>query len=409
MITTSIIERRFTSDGMTVSFPVDIEGIPDAPTGAAHLALSILAAGGEEAPLVYGADFSYAAVIVNGFSKSVIVTLAVPLPVGETLAVRRTTPVLSISSYPDDRTPPRQVERDIDNVVKILQEAGARAGSLESEIPAIRADLSSLHAADAQLAADVAAEAAARADADAAIKTKLDGIGIATTSRAGLVKPDGVSVTVDPDGTLHAASGGGSGTTDHRALSNRDAPGQHRDTSITRGEGPETVSEAITALEDAAAGMAISLAGIGGELASVTSDLAGKADVTAMEEALATLAPLESPALSGEPTAPTPDTDDDSDRIATTSHVMAVVNDRSASAPLPTSVNEVGCWKLIYFTGVNSFALPSGGTWAYFFVAVNGTAGLTHSFSRAGVAAGGTVVTGPLNSGTGSGFMWRIA
>lgn len=36
------------------------------------------------------------------------------------------------------------------------------------------------------------------------------GIGIATTSRAGIVKPDGTTVTVDADGTIHSV--GGSGT-----------------------------------------------------------------------------------------------------------------------------------------------------------------------------------------------------
>ena len=36
------------------------------------------------------------------------------------------------------------------------------------------------------------------------------GIGIATTSTAGIVKPDGTTVTVDQDGTIHSAGGSGS-------------------------------------------------------------------------------------------------------------------------------------------------------------------------------------------------------
>lgn len=45
---------------------------------------------------------------------------------------------------------------------------------------------------------------------------------IATTESLGAVKPDGVTVTVDIDGTIHAVGGGGSGsgTSDYNALSN---------------------------------------------------------------------------------------------------------------------------------------------------------------------------------------------
>lgn len=46
---------------------------------------------------------------------------------------------------------------------------------------------------------------------------------IATVDNVGLVKPDGTTVTIDQDGTLHAVAGGGtgSGTTDYNALSNK--------------------------------------------------------------------------------------------------------------------------------------------------------------------------------------------
>ena len=47
-------------------------------------------------------------------------------------------------------------------------------------------------------------------------------IPIATTSRAGLVKPDGTTITVDQDGTIHSVGGGGgSGTSDYNLLQNK--------------------------------------------------------------------------------------------------------------------------------------------------------------------------------------------
>lgn len=46
---------------------------------------------------------------------------------------------------------------------------------------------------------------------------------IATIDNVGMVKPDGTTVTIDQDGTIHAVGGGGSGsgTTDYGALSNK--------------------------------------------------------------------------------------------------------------------------------------------------------------------------------------------
>ncbi|MCD8350089.1 MAG: tail fiber protein [Planctomycetaceae bacterium] len=358
MITTSTIERRFTGNGVAVTFPVDIEGIPDAPVGAAHLAVSVLDGSGGERALVYGADFSYAATVVNGFSKSVVVTVTAPVPAGATLVVRRTTPIVSISSYPDDKTPSRQVERDFDNTIKIIQEVDAKIEGVAAEIPPILEDMSSLHAADAALARDIAAEASTRAGADAAEsqarsdadaaeaatraqadaalsmaidgkaektyvdaelrtkaditevrrldevvdtkapktlasennpglmapedKAKLDSVGIATATHVGLVKPDNITTMIDPDGTLHAAGAGG-GTVDHRAMAHRDAPDQHPDTAVTRGEGPGTVGEAITALENGAA--------------ATVAEIAAQASATA--DALAKKAPLANPQFTG--------------------------------------------------------------------------------------------------------------
>ncbi len=358
MITTSTIERRFTGNGVAVTFPVDIEGIPDAPVGAAHLAVSVVDGSGGERALVYGADFSYAATVANGFSKSVVVTLTAPVPAGATLVVRRTTPIVSISSYPDDKTPSRQVERDFDNAIKIMQEVDAKIEGVAAEIPPILEDLSSLHAAAAAMARDIAAEAATRAGADAAEsqvraeadraeaatraeadaalsvaiggkvektyvdaelrnkadvtevrrleevvdtkapktlvsengpglmapedKAKLDSVTIATTTHVGLVKPDNITTMIDPDGTLHAAGAGG-GTVDHRAMAHRDAPDQHPDTAVTRGEGPGTIGEAITALENG--------------MATTAAEIAAQASATA--DALAKKAPLANPQFTG--------------------------------------------------------------------------------------------------------------
>ena len=46
-----------------------------------------------------------------------------------------------------------------------------------------------------------------------------------------------------------------------------------------------------------------------------------------------TKAPLNSPALTGTPTAPTPEITDNSDRIATTAHVLTMINNLIGSAP----------------------------------------------------------------------------
>ena len=46
---------------------------------------------------------------------------------------------------------------------------------------------------------------------------------IATTSTPGIVKPDGTTITIDSDGTIHSVGGGGGtgGTTDYNALDNK--------------------------------------------------------------------------------------------------------------------------------------------------------------------------------------------
>lgn len=50
----------------------------------------------------------------------------------------------------------------------------------------------------------------------------ITGIGIATKDKAGIVKPDGTTITVDEDGTIHSAGGGGTtGTTNYADLENK--------------------------------------------------------------------------------------------------------------------------------------------------------------------------------------------
>jgi len=66
----------------------------------------------------------------------------------------------------------------------------------------------------------------------------------------------------------------------------------------------------------------------------------------------------------------------------------------------PTASAGLGQWR--YLSGSRSIQLPSGGTWAYFFVA--------GSSSAVGVAAGGSRVgIGGDNDSSGSGLAWRIA
>lgn len=49
-----------------------------------------------------------------------------------------------------------------------------------------------------------------------------EAIGIATTEKVGVVKPDGQTITIDQDGSIHAVGGGsGGGTTDYSLLSNK--------------------------------------------------------------------------------------------------------------------------------------------------------------------------------------------
>lgn len=126
------------------------------------------------------------------------------------------------------------------------------------------------------------------------------------------------------------------------------------------------------------------------------------ASVDTLQTALNAKAPVDSPALTGSPTAPTPATSDNSTKVATTAYVTAKVGAMSSSGsfPTPTTTAGVGQWRSIPFTTMSlggnttyKYTVPSGGTWA-----VCCTGG-------SGVVAGGTTMSG---SGSSS-FCWRIA
>jgi hypothetical protein len=71
-------------------------------------------------------------------------------------------------------------------------------------------------------------------------------------SAFGVVKVDGTTITAS-DGVLSAVGGGGGGdgTSDHRALTNRDAEGQHPTSAIVHGEDEEALDEVLDAMAEA--------------------------------------------------------------------------------------------------------------------------------------------------------------
>lgn len=79
---------------------------------------------------------------------------------------------------------------------------------------------------------------------------------------------------------------------------------------------------------------------------------------TTMTTALATKAPLESPALTGNPTAPTPATADNDTSVATTAHVKAAI---AAAAPTRKHITEIKANVAVSTTGEFSWVIPEGG------------------------------------------------
>lgn len=112
-------------------------------------------------------------------------------------------------------------------------------------------------------------------------------------------------------------------------------------------------------------------------------------------------ASLTSPSFTGSPTAPTPVSTDNSNLLATTSFVQSVA---STKGPLPQVASGIGQW--LNINAVSPYALPSGGTWAYYFAYF--TSSGTIGSSAAGIAAGGTTIFNTSGNNA-QGLAWRIA
>lgn len=130
-----------------------------------------------------------------------------------------------------------------------------------------------------------------RAKNEADRASDIVGIGIATTEKAGIVKPDGETITIDPDGTLHSQGGGITpGTVDYNELENKPSIG-----GMTL-QGNKTLSDL---------------------------GIQPKGDY----------APIESPVFTGAPKAPTPPDNENSTRIATTAYVKKLISNLINGAP----------------------------------------------------------------------------
>lgn len=167
------VKLTFAGDGQTKNFDVNIEGVGPHRDGYTPFALfAVKPEVGERTTLQYGMDYTYVAngenanAAHNLFYNSFTINLFNPLPAGVVLVVIRTTAVKSVSRYTMDKTPPRQVELDFDNVIKILQEQGYDIKELRE---ALDAEIAERKEVDAALADSIAAEARERVKADAAL------------------------------------------------------------------------------------------------------------------------------------------------------------------------------------------------------------------------------------------------
>lgn len=108
-------------------------------------------------------------------------------------------------------------EVDMAEVQKILEECQ----SIEEAVVRINAEVSE----NAQAVVEYTEQAKRYRDEAEQFRNQakeIVGVGIATTETAGLVKPDGETITVDEDGTIHSIGGGGTaGTTDYEDLENK--------------------------------------------------------------------------------------------------------------------------------------------------------------------------------------------
>lgn len=135
-----------------------------------------------------------------------------------------------------------------------------------------------------------ASDAADRAE-EAAQRAESASVGIATTEKAGIVKPDGTTIMVDADGTLHSSGGSSTpGTVNYNELENKPSIG-----GITL-QGDKSLSE-----------LGIQTEG--------------------------NYAPLENPVFTGTPKAPTPPENTNNTQIATTAYVKTLISNLINGAP----------------------------------------------------------------------------
>lgn len=160
------VALTFVGDGQTREFDVNIEGVAPHRDRYEPFALFTVTnvisnpegtpppmhgPAGDRTMLRYGVDYTYTAngenenAAHNLFYNSFTVNLFNPLPAGVVLVAVRTTAVRSISRYTMDKTPPRQVELDFDNVIKILQEQGYTFDSILKWIEWANSEFERIH------------------------------------------------------------------------------------------------------------------------------------------------------------------------------------------------------------------------------------------------------------------------
>ena len=109
-------------------------------------------------------------------------------------------------------------------VTAIQSEINAKEVVFESYVQQskVYSEIAAAEASKATTEADRSESEADRAKTEADRASSIANIGIATTEKAGLVKPDGITITVDADGTIHSVGGGGTaGTMDYEDLANK--------------------------------------------------------------------------------------------------------------------------------------------------------------------------------------------
>lgn len=169
-----------------------------------------------------------------------------PLAAGHILHIRRETPSVQATAYQTQREiEPKSVELALDYLTMVVQEAadGDDLGDVGASLAELRNQIDALGKAKDEIDAHVSAP-----DPHPQYALK-DDLPVASTESLGAIKVNGVDASVDSDGTLQILTGGG--TTDHRALKNRDAPEQHSTAALTHGTGETkaAVNELLDSME----------------------------------------------------------------------------------------------------------------------------------------------------------------